>query len=107
MYDEFPHVADLKEQKSTPNGLGGTTKQWEKIGEIDCFIDTPTTARLVEASKLGITVHRDMYCEYEDGMAIQTNWRIAYEGQDYELSGDVEDQGGMHEIVRIPLKKVT
>lgn len=105
MYDEFPHVAEIMEQKAVPNGSGGTTKQWMKTGEIDCFINTPTTSRLVEASKLGITVHRVMYCPYDT--PIPSTARIVYENVEYTMSGDVEDLGSMHEIVRIPLKKVT
>lgn len=109
MYDEFPHTATLKELVSVQNvGSIGTTKKWlplEENSELECFVDTPTTDRIVEASKLGITIHRDLYCEY--GIEISPEWRIEYEGQDYAIAGDIEDQSGMHEIVRIPLKRVT
>ncbi|MEK4700367.1 phage head closure protein [Solibacillus sp. FSL R7-0668] len=105
MYDEFPHEVTLKVLKNVPNGSGGVTKKWVPERNVDCFVDTPSTNRLVEASKLGITIHRDLYCEY--GEEIPTTVRIEYEGIDYVMSGDTEDQGGMHEVLRIPLKKVT
>lgn len=102
--DEFPHVAEVLMQKRVSDGYGGSKMGWLPEKEIECFIDTPTTDRIVEASKLNITIHRDLYCHYEE--VIPATARIKYEGVEYVMSGEAEDQGGMHEINRIPLKKV-
>lgn len=102
--DEFPHVAKVLLQKRVPDGSGGSSLKWVPEKEIDCFIDTPSTDRIVEASKLNIIIHRDLYCPYEE--VIPATARIEYEGVEYTMSGDSEDQGGMHEINRIPLKRV-
>ena len=102
--DEFPHVVKVLLQKRVPDGSGGSSLKWLLEKEIDCFIDTPTTDRIVEASKLNIIVHRDIFCPYEEN--IPPTARIEYENVEYVMSGEVEDQGSMHEINRIPLKRV-
>ncbi|HGQ2848705.1 TPA: phage head closure protein [Streptococcus pneumoniae] len=104
MYDEFPHVAKIKEEKSVSNGSGGSTKKWEVTSEFECFMDTPSTSRLVEMKQLGVSFHRDMYFPYE--IEIPTTARIEFEGVEYTAAGEAEDQGGMNEIMRLPLKKV-
>ncbi|GLC89335.1 phage head closure protein [Lysinibacillus piscis] len=103
-YDEFPHTTKIKEEKSVPNGSGGSTKKWEVTNKIDCFMDTPSTSRLVEMKQLGVSFHRDVYYPY--GTLIPVTARIEYEGVEYTAAGDAEDQGGMHEIMRLPLKRV-
>lgn len=104
MYDEFPHVAKIKEEKSVPNGSGGSTKKWEVTSEFECFMDTPSTSRLVEMKQLGVSFHRDMYFPYE--IDIPATARIEFEGVEYTAAGEAEDQGGMHEVMRLPLKRV-
>ncbi len=102
--DEFPHTVNIKEEKSVPNGSGGSTKKWVKTGELDCFVDTPTSSRLVEMKQLGVSFHRDIYFSYEESIPLTA--RIEYEGIEYTAAGDAEDQGGMHEVMRLPLKRV-
>lgn len=102
--DEFPHTVKIKEKQSVSNGSGGTTVKWIEIGELDCFVDTPTSSRLVEMKQLGVSFHRDIYFSYEDSIPLTA--RIEFEGVEYTAAGDSEDQGGMHEIMRLPLKKV-
>lgn len=104
MYDEFPHVAKIKEEKSVSNGSGGSTKKWEVTSEFECFMDTPSTSRIVEMKQLGVSFHRDMYFPYE--IEIPATARIECEGVEYTAAGEAEDQGGMNEIMRLPLKKV-
>ncbi|WP_431811394.1 phage head closure protein [Lysinibacillus sp. FW12] len=104
MYDEFPHTVNIKEEKSVPNGSGGSTKKWVKTSELDCFMDTPSTSRKVEMKQLVESFHRDIYFSYEDSISLTA--RIEYEGVEYTAAGDAEDQGGMHEVMRLPLKKV-
>ena len=104
LYDEFPHTVKIKEEKSIDNGSGGSIKKWIKTGEIDCFMDTPSSSRLVEMKQLGVSFHRDMY--YPHGIEIPITVRIEYEGVEYTAVGDAEDQGGMNEIMRLPLKRV-
>lgn len=102
--NEFPHVAIIKEEKSVDNGSGGSTKKWIKMGEIDCFMDTPSSSRLVEMKQLGVSFHRDIYFSYEESIPLTA--RIEYEGAEYTAAGEAEDQGGMHEVMRLPLKRV-
>ena len=104
MYDEFPHTVEIKEEKSVPNGSGGSTKKWEVTSEFECFMDTPSTSRLVEMKQLGVSFHRDIYFSYEE--LIPLTARIEFEGVEYTAAGEAEDQGGMHEIMRLPLKRV-
>jgi len=102
--DEFPHTVNINEEKSVSNGSGGSAKKWVKTGELDCFVDTPTSSRLVEMKQLGVSFHRDIYFSY--GELIPLTARIEYEGIEYTAAGDAEDQGGMHEVMRLPLKRV-
>jgi len=104
MYDEFPHNAKIKEEKSVSNGSGGSTKKWEVTSEFECFMDTPSTSRLVEMKQLGVSFHRDMYFPYE--IEISATARIEFGGVEYTAAGEAEDQGGMNEIMRLPLKRV-
>lgn len=102
--DEFPHTVIIKEEKSVPNGSGGSTKKLVKTGDLDCFVDTPTSSRLVEMKQLGVSFQRDIYFSYEDSIPLSA--RIEFEGVEYTAAGDAEDQGGMHEKMRLPLKRV-
>lgn len=104
MYDEFPHTVKIKEKQSVSNGSGGTTVKWVEIGELDCFMDTPSTSRKVEMKQLVESFHRDIYYPYEGSIPLTA--RIEFEGVEYTATGDAEDQGGMHEKMRLPLKKV-
>lgn len=104
LYDEFPHTVKIKEEKSVSNGSGGSTKKWEVTSEFECFMDTPSTSRLVEMKQLGVSFQRDIYYPY--GIEIPVTVRIEYEGVEYTAAGDAEDQGGMNEIMRLPLKRV-
>ena len=104
LYDEFPHIAKITEEKSVSNGSGGSTKKWIETNEFDCFMDTPSTSRRVEMKQLGVSFHRDMYYPY--GIEIPVSARIKHEGVEYTAAGDAEDQGGMNEIMRLPLKRV-
>lgn len=104
MYDEFPHIAKIKEEKSVSNGSGGSTKKWEVTNEFECFMDTPSSSRLVEMKQLSVSFHRDIYFSYEESIPLTA--RIEFEGVEYTAAGEAEDQGGMHEVMRLPLKRV-
>ncbi|WP_107839447.1 head-tail adaptor protein [Metasolibacillus meyeri] len=103
-FDEFPHIVEVKQEKTVPNGTGGTKKEWVTIEEIACFVDTPKTSVIVEYSKLNIKLSRFLYCPY--GTVIPANARLEFDGKQYKIAGDSEDQGGMHEVDRYPMERI-
>lgn len=104
--DEFPHVAEIMQQKKVSDGMGGSSMQWTVIATVDCFVDTPRTDKVLQAHQMGIVLHRQMYYAYDDAFSVK-NIRIKYEETLYEAAGDAEDQGGMREVLCLPLKRVT
>ena len=104
-FDEFPHEIEILKQQSVPDGSGGSSKQWVLISTFDGFMDTPTSKELLYAMQMAKKLDRYLYYPY--GHQLDSTARLRFENVDYELAGEGEDQGGMHEIMRVPLKKVT
>lgn len=104
-FDEFPHKLELLEQQSVSDGSGGTIKKWVPIDSFEGFMDTPTAKERLYAMQMSLSLDRYLYYPY--GLEISSTARVRFENVDYTVAGEGEDQGGQHEVIRIPLKKVT
>lgn len=103
--DEFPHSITVWEQRSIPDGGGGFEKGWAAFVDMKGFMDTPASQERYEAQQLNNPLDRYLYYPYRTD--ITSVMRVTYEGDTYEVAGRPEDQGGMHEIMRLPLRLVT
>lgn len=103
--DEFPHAVEIVEKKKIPDGAGGSSTIWVTVDTIDAFVDTPSSKEQYYAQQLGNPLSRYMYFEYRTDILATMNLR--FEGETYALAGRPEDQGGMHEVMRVALKLVT
>ncbi|QCR33128.1 phage head closure protein [Lysinibacillus sp. SGAir0095] len=104
-FEEFPHKLELLKQQSTPDGSGGSKKEWVATSIFNGFMDTPSTKERLYAMQMSVTYDRFLYYPY--GQEIASTVRVRFENVDYVVAGEGEDQGGQHEVMRIPLKKVT
>lgn len=102
--DEFPHEVTLLTLKEVNDGMGGKTKKWVPGETLFGFMDTPTAKEQLYAMQMSQKLDRYFYYPY--GQELPPNYRIRFENIDYEIAGEGEDQGGMHEVMRMPLKKV-
>ena len=100
----YTHDVKVFSETTVADRYGGIKKTWAQEGSVMVFMDTPNTERLVEASKLGIVIDRDLYAPYN--MTINPKWRFEFDGFTYEASGTLEDQGTQREVNRLPLRKV-
>lgn len=108
MYDEFPHkVVVLQYVEGSEDELGNVQDgEWLTLYDaFACFIDTPTATEKYNAMQMKHQLDRYMYYPY--GADIKPNNRIRFEGVEYEVETDPEDQGGMHEFMRVALKRVS
>lgn len=106
MYDEFPHEAVKVVKTEISDGAGGSKVEWQTEGEpFPAFLDTPTSKELVYAMQIKVELDRYMYFPY-GAVTLSKKDRIRCDGVDYEVTGNPEDQGGMHEVMRVPLKEV-
>lgn len=105
-YEEFPHSAIIKEYVSADDGMGGEKPpDWvEKENDFSCFIDTPTAKEQYNAMQLNHKLDRFMYYPYRTD--IVPGMRVIHDDTIYETETKAEDQGGMHEVMRISLKEV-
>lgn len=106
--DEFPHVVVvLQFVEGTEDELGNVQDgEWLPLYDaFACFIDTPSATEKYNAMQIKHQLDRYMYYAY--GADIKPNTRIRFEGVEYEVETDAEDQGGMHEIMRVALKRVS
>ena len=107
MNDEFPHTVVIKEYVSgIDDGMGGEKPpDWvEKEADFACFIDTPTAKEVYNAMQLNHKLDRYMYFPYRTD--IMPGMRVIHDDTIFEIETKAEDQGGMHEIMRIALKEV-
>lgn len=104
MYDEFPHIVTLIALEEISDGSGGKVKKWSPKETFQGFMDTPTAQEQLYAMQMSQKLDRYFYYPY--GQELPPNYRIRFENIDYEIAGEGEDQGGMHEVMRMPLKKV-
>lgn len=107
MNDEFPHNVVIKQfVEGEDDGFGGSTKpEWTvKEANFTCFIDTPNATERYNAMQLNHKLDRYMYFPYRTD--IIPGMRVIHDDITYETETKAEDQGGMHEIMRIALKEV-
>lgn len=102
--NEYPHEIALLEEIEVSNGTGGKKKQWQQTNTFSGFMDTPTSDRRLEAQQMNIKLDRDLYVPY--GTIIHPKARLEFENVQYIAAGELENQGGMNEVLRLPLKKV-
>jgi SPP1 family predicted phage head-tail adaptor len=102
--DEFPHAVTFKQLQTVPDGGGGSTKVWVDYATIDGFMDTPSSREVYEAHQLNNPLDRHLY--YPHRTDISTTMRVLYESETYEVTGRPQDQGGMQEVMRLPLRLV-
>lgn len=103
-FDEYPHTVECLDEVSASDGMGGMEKIWLPVDTVAVFLDTPNSQELLYAMQMNRFLDRHMYYPY--GLELSEYERFRFEGVDYEPSGDEEDQGGMHEVMRMPLKRV-
>lgn len=107
-YEELPHEVTFQKLVEVPDGGGGRTIEWFDYLTVPAFLDTPTSNEKYQAHKLNNPLDRYLYTYYRTD--ITPDMCVVYEDEmqkeTYELAGRPEDQGGQHEIMRIPLKLV-
>ncbi|MGE7092532.1 phage head closure protein [Lysinibacillus sp. NPDC048646] len=104
-YDEFPHTVEVVEKKRISDGAGGFKTDWSPIDTIEAFVDTPTSKERYYAYQTDNPLERYMYYPYRTDLT--AFMRLRFEGEIYAFAGRPEDQGGMHEKMRVALKLVT
>ncbi|MBY0157274.1 phage head closure protein [Cytobacillus oceanisediminis] len=102
--DEFPHSVTFWEQRNIPDGGGGHEKGYAAVLQINGFMDTPSSREVYEAQKLDNPLERVLYYPYRTD--ITTDMRVSFESETYEITGRPQDQGGQHEIMRLPLRLI-
>ena len=68
------------------------------------FMDTPKTNEVLKYREMGKTLSRNLYIKY--GVDIKDTDKIFFRGTEYKIVGDLENQGGQDEVIKIPLKRV-
>ncbi|MGX2958042.1 phage head closure protein [Peribacillus sp. JNUCC 23] len=108
IHDEYPHKVTFQSFQKIPDGAGGYTQAWiNVIVDMDAFCDSPTTQDAREmflAQQLTNPFDRVLFYEYRTD--INEKMRCVFENEIYELAARPSDQGGAHEIMRVPLKLV-
>lgn len=103
--DQFPHEISIITRKKVRSGSYPYTEEIiETVVSVDGFMDTPSTNESLRFHQMELSVSRFLYVPYE--VQPQRTDIIMYDAQEYEIIGAPEDQGGQHEINRIPLRAV-
>lgn len=103
--NEFPHTVEIVEKRKVPDGAGGSTTTWVTVATLEAFVDTPTSKEQYYAQQLNNPLSRYMYYQYRTDLT--SAMQLRYENEIYAFAGRPEDQGGMHEKMRVALKLVT
>lgn len=104
-HDEYPHTVVFQTLTKVPDGAGGNKQVWAIGLTIAGFLDTPSSREIFQAMQLQVPLDRNLYYPYRTD--INETMRCTCEGDQYELIGKPQDQGGQHEIMKVPLKLVT
>ncbi len=102
---EFPHEINIITRtvtKSDTYPFKETVS--ETVTDVKGFMDTPSTSERLNYHNMQKNLTRALYVPYS--VKLERTDVIMYDGKEYEIIGDVEDQGGQHEVNRIPLKEV-
>lgn len=105
LYDEYPHTVTFQTITKVSDGAGGSTQLWTDVLSFDAFLDTPSSRELFTAQQLQNPLDRNLYYEYRTD--VSEKMRCTCEGETYELIGKPQDQGGQHEVMKVPLKLVS
>lgn len=104
LYDEYPHVVTFQMYAKVPDGAGGYVQDWVDTLTIDAFMDTPSSREIFAAMQLQNPLDRNLYYAYRTD--VNEKMQCIYEGETYELTGKPQNQGGQHEVMKVPLKLV-
>lgn len=104
-HDEYPHDVVFQVFTKVSDGAGGSTKSWKNTLYIKGFLDTPSSREIFQAMQLHAPLDRNLYFPYRND--VNETMRCTCEGDQYELIGKPQDQGGQHEIMKVPLKLVS
>lgn len=105
LLDEYPHEVTFWESRKIPDGAGGYENGWAAVLTISGFMDTPSSREIFQAMQLQNPLDRNLYYPYRTD--VNEKMRCTFEGETYELIGKPQDQGGQHEVMKVPLKLVT
>jgi len=105
--DEYPHAVVFQTLNKVSDGAGGYMQSWVEVTSIkdfSGFLDTPLSREIFTAQKLSNPLDSNLYYPYRTD--INEKMRCICEGDTYELVGKPQDQGGQHEVMKVPLKLV-
>ena len=104
--EEFPHDIDIITRVVTETGSYPNYEEvvQETVVPVKGFMDTPSTSERLVYHNMDKQLTRALYVPYSVKPAHGDI--IMYDTKEYEIAGDVEDQGGQHEVNRIPVKEV-
>jgi SPP1 family predicted phage head-tail adaptor len=102
--DEYPHEVVFQTSTKVSDGAGGHVQSWTPTLTIQGFLDTPSSREIFTAQQLSNPLDRNLYYPYRTD--INEKMRCTCEGDTYELVGKPQDQGGQHEVMKVPLKLV-
>lgn len=102
LFDEYPHSVTFQKLSCASDGGGGWIQAWSDVLTIKGFVDTPSSNEIFIAQQLKNPYDRNLFYPYRKD--ITADMRCTYEGISYELVGHPQDQGGQHEVMKVPLK---
>ncbi|WP_372908371.1 phage head-tail adapter protein [Salinicoccus roseus] len=103
---EFPHEVSIITRvitKSETYPFKETLQ--ETVVPVKGFMDTPSTSERLTYHNMDKQLTRALYVPHS--VQPKRTEIIMHDGKEYEIIGDVEDQGGQREVNRIPLKEVS
>ncbi|WP_353419229.1 hypothetical protein PYH66_13960 (plasmid) [Staphylococcus delphini] len=103
--EEFPHLITVERKEVTVDHNTYPPKEVSEVSsqKLKAFMDTPTTSQLADFKAIGVELSNMLFVPY--GADIKRTDIIIYDDVKYKLNGDLEDQGGQHEVYRVPLKR--
>lgn len=102
---EFPHTVEIVKRALVSNSYDdGKVYDWKTISTIHGFVDTPSTSEQLKYHQMDVQVDSALYTPYN--VNLERINRIKYEGIVYEIIGDLQDQGGLHEYYRTMLRRL-
>ncbi|MFJ8262716.1 phage head closure protein [Rummeliibacillus sp. NPDC094406] len=106
MNDEFPRLVEIYElvQGEEDDSGGFGEDEPKTLFQMMAFVDTPTSQEQYTAMQMQNPLDRFMYYPYRKDV-LETHF-VLCDDDKYKIAGKPEDQGGMHEIMRVPLKLV-
>lgn len=104
LQDEYPHAVVFQTFTKVSDGAGGYTRTWETALTFQGFLDTPESRETFTAQQLKNPLDRNLYYPYRTD--VNASMRCFCEGDTYEVVGKPQDQGGQHEVMKVPLKLI-